>query len=455
MEKRYHPKIHVAPPSGWMNDPNGTCLFGGALHVFYQHAEAAEGGLKSWGHAVSRDLLSWEDTGDALLPDTAEDRDGAYSGTAFTGGGELEVFYTGNVKHRGNYDYINEGRGHNVLRASGFDGRRFTKKEVLLTNADYPASLSCHVRDPKVWKGAAGYEMLLGARTRDSRAALLLFESQDGTRWGNARLYVPRAEMGYMFECPDVFRIGGRAALAFCPQGIARSGGEAKFQNAHHSGYVVLPEGADERITSAELDEVITRENFREWDKGFDFYAPQTFRDGPGRLMLIGWAGVPDAPYGNAPSMAEGWQHSMTLIRELSAGEGGEILQNPIREYEKLRGRRTEIGPGSAVSAGRVFDAEVSLGGRGEISLGGGSLKISAADGLLSMRILDETGCGRTERLAEAKAETLRLVFDRSILEVYADGGRAVMTARWYPGDGAVAVETTGRGSLWEMEEGK
>ena len=34
-------------------------------------------------------------------------------------------------------------------------------------------------------------------------------------------------------------------------------------------------------------------------DRGFDFYAPQTFEDETGRRILIGWMGIPDAPYEN------------------------------------------------------------------------------------------------------------------------------------------------------------
>ena len=34
-------------------------------------------------------------------------------------------------------------------------------------------------------------------------------------------------------------------------------------------------------------------------DRGFDFYAPQTFEDQQGRRILIGWMGIPDADYTN------------------------------------------------------------------------------------------------------------------------------------------------------------
>ena len=64
----------------------------------------------------------------------------------------------------------------------------------------------------------------------------------------------------------------------------------------------------------------------------FDFYAPQEFTAEDGRHILIGWMGMPDEPtYGNDPTVAYGWQHCMTVPRELTAGDDGVVLQQPAR----------------------------------------------------------------------------------------------------------------------------
>ena len=61
MPERWRPAFHVAPPVGWLNDPNGLCQKDGIYHAFFQMAPfEPQGGLKFWGHSVSQDLIHWE-----------------------------------------------------------------------------------------------------------------------------------------------------------------------------------------------------------------------------------------------------------------------------------------------------------------------------------------------------------------------------------------------------------
>ena len=79
----------------------------------------------------------------------------------------------------GDYDYIRQGRGHNVCLAVSRDGEHIDSKQCLLYNKDYPAGLTCHVRDPKVFAYEGRYYRVLGAccgpagRRRAGRGRLL------------------------------------------------------------------------------------------------------------------------------------------------------------------------------------------------------------------------------------------------------------------------------------------
>ncbi len=455
---KYRHKYHLMPPTGWLNDPNGLSYYGGNYHVFFQYApEDARGGDKCWGHYQSPDLLNWEYTGIAIYPDTEYDRNGAYSGGALTDDGSLELFYTGNLKEEGDFDYINEGRGATVIYLSTEDGVHLTEKELLMTNDDYPADLSRHVRDPKVWKDRDSYYMLLGARTRGGLGEALLYRSEDKKAWRFLKTITATEAFGYMWECPDYFKVEDRPVLAFSPQGIEAE--EYRFANIYQSGYL-----ADVRLPDTSQIRDIYKK-FREWDLGFDFYAPQTFEALDGRRILFGWAGVSDSPYDNEPSIREGWQYSMTVPRELS-WKGDILCQKPVRELEALRKDEIVFRNGEAKIDGGAFDlvAERSVGGdeacttdkaeaeaAGKLETSGKKepcgdipvriclnedLQITYEQGIASMEFLNNTGSGRTIRKAKLDGlQNVRILMDVSLVEVYFNDGELVMTTRYYPED--------------------
>lgn len=130
----------------------------------------------------------------------------------------MYLYYTGNVKHPGNFDYIKEGRGHNVCLAVSKDGVTLDSKQCLLTNRDYPAGLTCHVRDPKVFAYEGRYYMVLGARTLEDKGEVLVLESTDKLRWTHINTLTTPEPFGYMWECPDLFCLDGQWYLAVSPR---------------------------------------------------------------------------------------------------------------------------------------------------------------------------------------------------------------------------------------------
>ena len=400
-------KIHIEPPTGWLNDPNGLCFHDGRYHVYYQCCpDDPDGtGLKCWGHYVSTDLLGFEYKGTVLVPDIPEDRTGVFSGSAALYDGKIHLFYTGNVEEEGDYDYVTAGRQGNQIHVVTCDGDNMGPKNVILRPRDYPDYCSCHVRDPKVWLEDGKWNMVLGARTLDDRGGVLFFEAEDPDHWRFTR-FVTCDDMGYMWECPDFFDLGGKTFLALSPQGLKHE--EFRYQNVFSSGYFSYDRNSD------------TVADFEEFDYGFDFYAPQTFLDKNGNRVLIGWMGIGDSAYTN-PTKALGWQHCLTIPRMLKTAPDGKICQLPVVQYSD------EVAPGPF--AIRLKD-KMSSGSR---ILAGGAL-ISYADGVLSLSFTDGSGYGRgIRRVKCGMPEDLNIICDTSSIEIFINRGRFVMSSRFYP----------------------
>ena len=273
------PQFHLFPPQGWMNDPNGLCQFKSVYHAFYQYTpEWPANELRYWGHAVSKDLLSWETLPIAISPDAAFDKDGVFSGSAWietrdtaadgcghgdnaaadngngaaagdcghgvdTAGEVMRLFYTGNVMDETHpeADGIDVGREAYEVMITSEDGLSFSPKRVVLKPADYPDTCTNHVRDPKVWEQDGVLRMLLGTRERDAAAgneksaderhdsgAVLIYDSSDcGKSWTlhsvirGANALGHREAFGYMWECPFLVQLDDQEFLSVCPQGLS------------------------------------------------------------------------------------------------------------------------------------------------------------------------------------------------------------------------------------------
>lgn len=448
--------FHLMPPTGWLNDPNGLCQLGGTYHVFHQYSPdwPAAGAPRGWGHFASNDLVRWHVVGEgfAIAPDTPDEASGAYSGCAVPIEAGVRFYYTGNVKEPGDFDYVREGRRSVQILVESPDCHRMGEKRVLLRNADYPALCTRHVRDPKVWRADGAWWMILGARDLDDRGLVLRLRSDDGLAWENAGTVRTAEPFGFMWECPDRIAIDAREWLSLCPQGMARLPWANGMRD--QSGYLPLPKGEALGRTG---DLVLDAGLFRLWDHGFDFYAPQSFVDESGRTIMIGWMGMPEAPWESAPDGLS-WCHCLTVPREVTADADGGLLQRPVPELERLRGARHELAGGAELilPEHRADVAARRVAAPLELTLDD-ALAVSWDGTELALRFSDDTvGCGRTERLAACDdLRDLRVLVDSSAVEVFANDGAIALSTRWFPRSDALSLALAGAAaSVWEMGDG-
>lgn len=448
----FRTKLHIMPPVGWLNDPNGLCQFRGVFHAYFQYSPlSVNGGGGYWGHCTSTDMLHWEYQEPVLTADVPEDAGGVYSGCALIENDRMYLFYTGNVKKPGDYDYIDAGRVSTQMLVESADGQQTSQKIKLLGMEDYPGDITQHVRDPKVWKENGRYYMVLGARARawdesgerSDKGGILIYESDDMRKWSLSEELVPGKKFGYMWECPDIFTLGGGKVLSFCPQGLPSE--EERYQNIYQSGYTLLSEGGH------------PEETFREWDMGFDFYAPQTFETEDQRRILIGWAGVPDTQEEHRNlSVRNGWQHCLTIPTELICRDGI-ILRRPVRELEALPWEKADAGKKKTDWSDRVLKLkEDNIGGEerryligGEdngmaVSLGGDRVELSFIN---RSKEPSECGGGRKMRTGRVRGEVedILILIDSSVAEIFVNGGELVFTTRFYLDKSERTIET-GRG---------
>ncbi|WP_067838395.1 glycoside hydrolase family 32 protein [Amphibacillus sediminis] len=442
---------HEMPPTGWLNDPNGVCQFSGVYHLFYQYSPIdPEGGLKYWGHKTSKDLVHFKEEEIALFPDHPADVHGVYSGSAFIKQEVIHFFYTGNVRYQGDYDYITEGREQNILHFTSKDGYSFSEKKLLIGADHYPAGFTKHIRDPKVFEKDGFYYMILGTRTNDAEGQIIVYQSTNLADWSFRGIFLKSLpKMGYMWECPDYFEIGDQAILLMSPQGIEVDG--LHYQNVYQSGYFF-------GRTNWEKVNFQPSSPFRELDHGFDFYAPQTFEDEQGRRIMWGWMGLPDIePTYSNPTIERGWQHAMTMPRELTIKDG-KLMQRPLSEFQVLRDQlvtcKLEVGKRNRANqlSGEVYEMVIDVLDLGEglsIHLRQDTLiNYDAGQQILTLE-LGESGYGRNKRSVLVESLTqLHIFSDTSSLEIFINDGEYVMTTRLYPLEGQDKIEFSGEACL-------
>ncbi|MDG1357043.1 MAG: hypothetical protein P8P36_02495, partial [Akkermansiaceae bacterium] len=68
-DQKHRPQFHFSSRKNWLNDPNGMVYYDGEYHLFFQHnPKGNRWGNMTWAHAVSKDMVHWEQLSHAILP---------------------------------------------------------------------------------------------------------------------------------------------------------------------------------------------------------------------------------------------------------------------------------------------------------------------------------------------------------------------------------------------------
>lgn len=305
------PSLHFTSEKGWINDPNGLIYFKGEYHLFYQfNPYGTEWNSMHWGHAVSKDLESWEDLPIALYPDQSYDTDslgGCFSGSALVKDDTLFIFYTGSI-HKGE-EVI---QTQNIVTST--DGRTFCKYSGNPVFGS-PEGASKECRDPKVFEHEGNYYIVCGG-TIEGEGKIFLYTSSDLYNWKFVGSVLPEEEYcGTMIECPDLFYLEGKWVLCFSPMNHPE-----RLKCIYYTGTMDFTTGK------------MTIESSNNADYGFDYYAPQTFKDKIGNTRAIAWMNKWQWMTffnGWGDTAPEGWRCSLSLPRELHLDRGRLIYKLP------------------------------------------------------------------------------------------------------------------------------
>lgn len=419
--KRY--RLHLAPPFGWMNDPNGLVSVDGRTHAFYQHyPHAWRWGPMHWGHAVSDDLVNWTHLpvflhpGPAILADPMP-KGGAFSGSAIVRPqGGIRVFHTDREDGRAPEHELQ-------MTAVSTDLLDAGPSAVVIGERPPLDGFGNDLRDPYVFMGPDGlWKMVLGGN--DAGAALvLLYESDDPDAAANWRfvgvLHREPLARSVPAECPSLVPLvgdgGGLYALVF---GLI---GHQILIEGKLNPSVALVGRFDGRHFEA-----IAR---RELDFVGDCYAFQAFvRDGrpQGMAWAVNWANV---------RRNRDFSSAMTFVRRLLWRDGA-LLMPPVEGVALLR---TESLSDSAAALRLGVELPDGLA---EISfdVAGAPFRLTLAHEDFPMTLVHdgrtlELEAERTKRAAPYVAETgplanVRVFVDVGMVEIYADGGHWCGTKR-------------------------
>ncbi len=422
-----YPSFHIAPKYGLLNDPNGLSYYNGQYHIFYQWCpnEVAHG-MKNWNHLTTKDFINYEDNGIALKPEYEFENYGIYSGGAKEINGNLNLFYTGNRRIE-NDDYT---RVPTQCVAVMDKDNNIISKKVLIDDEE---QVTEHFRDPVPLTIQGKNIVIVGAQeTTTKHGKVLIYEAnEDFSKLENMCFLEEEFDLenAYMYECPSYIENGIFEAIIFSPQGITNKN-RYLYNNVNNVTYSVSYYGDI-------LDAKFENKDVKQLDHGFDFYAPQTFKDEGGRNILIAWLGHAETIYPGEVESA--WSQMLTIPRELSIIDN-HIYQQPIAEFKNLRSSNKILSNGCSEIKSKTFEVNFEATEQFELSIGNDKfdLKLLRVNDELVLdrsnmqyQINEQYGTVRYVDISGESKLSVQVIVDKSSIEIFINKGKYVLTSRY------------------------
>jgi fructan beta-fructosidase len=441
-DNNFRPTYHFTPAKNWMNDPNGMVYYKGEYHLFFQYnPDDNVWGPMHWGHAISEDLVNWEELPVALYPD---DLGNIFSGSAVVDKQNTAGFKTGDedvLVAIFTHHNPETNEQYQSLAYSNDRGRSWQKYEgnPVLVNED-----KTDFRDPKViWHEKTQQWVMVVAAGQE----ILFYSSPNLKEWEYLQSFGHGlGAHGGVWECPDLFTVKNengeeRWALLVSINPGAPNGGS----------------GTQYFLGSFDGETFETSQTETKWlDFGTDNYAGVTWSNEPdGRNLFIGW--MSNWAYAqDVPTTA--WRSAMTLPRTLELSNDGDLLlSKPANEMSTvLASNNVQFSPygvdikNDAVLKSGTFQITTTLDLSKENSIelfwgnetSGVSLQydktssefvVNRSDAGYHFKNLNNNKLVAPYILPENNELELEIWVDKSSVEVFVNGGERVITFLIFP----------------------
>lgn len=303
-KEQNRPQFHFTTRRGWSNDPNGLVYYEGQYHLFYQHNPyERDWGNLHWGHAVSKDLIHWEEMPVVLYPDSL--------GLVFSGSAIIDyknaagfnkdgipamiAFYTGAAAKQ-----------VQCLAWSLDNGRTFTKYDGNPIIDSKEKWQSGDTRDPKVFWHEPSGKWVMVLYEKDGQS---IYNSDDLKKW------TYKSHTSGFYECPELFELPVDGDINTTKWVMCGAGGT--YMIGEFDGERFIPEYGKFQYANA-------------------IYAPQTYNDVPdGRRIQLSWGRVshPGMPFNSMITFP-------TELTLRSTPNGIRMYSFPIKELDLLQTKR-------------------------------------------------------------------------------------------------------------------